>query len=509
MKVKIIILLACMSLLFICLFSCKDAANNTPCSHRDNDFNNLCDLCGKIYYGDNSTSGGSATDGDVSEDSNTGDNVITDGDSNNDSDSDEGVVYLLSDDGKSAEVVDYIGTAKEVKISEIYEGVPVTSISAAAFRNKEITSLIVPNSITNIPRGAFSGCNSLKSITLPFIGPEEGYDSASRLGYLFDTSSWAYNSRVPASLETVIITKASTIGDNAFNGCKHIKSVIIPDSVSNIGSDAFKDCDKLIEKENGVFYFDKWVVGFDDSTAIVSVREGTVGIAASSFSFAKKLRSLALPDSITYICNHAFSECSGLQYNLYNNGYYLGNGNNPYLALVKLKDNTISEFNIYANTKFIYTSAFSNCTNLTSITIPDSVTSIGDHAFSNCTNLTSIAIPDGVTSIGRRTFYGCTNLTSITIPHGVTSIGMSTFHLCSSLTSITIPNSVTSIGESAFYDCSSLTSITIPNSVTSIGGGAFQSCDNLTIKIEATSMPSGWASDWNFTGCPVIWGYTE
>ena len=117
--------------------------------------------------------------------------------------------------------------------------------------------------------------------------------------------------------------------------------------------------------------------------------------------------------------------------------------------------------------------AFSGCSSLTSITIPNSVTSIGQHAFHNCTGLTSITIGNSVTSIEFCAFSGCSSLTSIEIPNSVTSIGGDAFSGCSSLTSITIPNSVTSIGLGAFRDCSSLTSVTIPNSVTSIGDKAF------------------------------------
>ena len=124
--------------------------------------------------------------------------------------------------------------------------------------------------------------------------------------------------------------------------------------------------------------------------------------------------------------------------------------------------------------------AFFGCTGLTSITIPNSVTSIGGSAFYGCTGLTSITIPNSVTSIGEYAFYGCTGLTSITIPNSVTSIGNYAFYNCSGLTSITFPNSVTSIGSSAFSNCSGLTSITIPNSVTSIGNYAFSYCTSLT-----------------------------
>ena len=123
--------------------------------------------------------------------------------------------------------------------------------------------------------------------------------------------------------------------------------------------------------------------------------------------------------------------------------------------------------------------AFYDCSSLTSITIPNSVTSIGEYAFYGCSSLTSITIPNSVTSIGRYAFYGCSNLTSITIPSSIAEIGRSTFSGCSNLTSITIPENVTSIGGYAFYDCSSLKSITIPESVTEIGGEAFHGCSSL------------------------------
>ena len=124
--------------------------------------------------------------------------------------------------------------------------------------------------------------------------------------------------------------------------------------------------------------------------------------------------------------------------------------------------------------------AFSWCTSLKSITIPDSVTSIDAWAFSDCTSLTSVTIPNSVTSIGNGAFNACTSLTSVTIPNSVTSVGERAFFGCAGLTSITIPDSVTSIGKGAFRACTSLTSITIPDSLTSIGGWAFVDCTSLT-----------------------------
>ena len=123
---------------------------------------------------------------------------------------------------------------------------------------------------------------------------------------------------------------------------------------------------------------------------------------------------------------------------------------------------------------------FSGCP-LTSIEIPEGVTSIGQYAFGNCSSLTSIEIPSSLTSIGREAFSSCRSLTSITIPEGVTSIGQWAFNYCSSLISVTIPSSVTSIRGSAFSNCSSLTSVTIPSSVASIEFGVFNNCPKLKI----------------------------
>ena len=120
-----------------------------------------------------------------------------------------------------------------------------------------------------------------------------------------------------------------------------------------------------------------------------------------------------------------------------------------------------------------------DCSGLTSITIPSSVTSLGGDCFYYCSGLTSITIPSSVTSLGSHCFYYCSGLTSITIPSSVTSLGGYCFSGCSGLTSITIPSSVTSLGDYCFSGCSGLTSITIPSSVTSLGGACFEYCQNL------------------------------
>ena len=145
--------------------------------------------------------------------------------------------------------------------------------------------------------------------------------------------------------------------------------------------------------------------------------------------------------------------------------------------------------------------AFKGCSSLTSVSIPEGVASIGTYAFSDCSSLTSVTIPEGVTSIDSYAFQGCSSLTSVTIPEGVMSIDRYAFQGCSSLTSVTIPEGVTSIGDSAFSGCSSLTSVTIPDSVTSIGWDAFSGCSSLTsVKIPEGVTSIGTA----FSGCSSL-----
>ena len=152
-------------------------------------------------------------------------------------------------------------------------------------------------------------------------------------------------------------------------------------------------------------------------------------------------------------------------------------GANFYSGNIVIPESVIYKGNSY-NVTSIGTRAF-RISNVTSVSIPNTVTKISDSAFDNCLSLTSVNIPNSVTSIGQSAFYGCEKLTSITIPDGVTIIKDNTFAMCKKLSSINFGDSVESIGSSAFYGCESLTSLVIPNTVSYIGFGAFGNCSGL------------------------------
>ena len=146
-------------------------------------------------------------------------------------------------------------------------------------------------------------------------------------------------------------------------------------------------------------------------------------------------------------------------------------------------------------------SAFYSCPDLTSVEIPETVTSIGSYAFLG-TGLNSITIPSGVSIINIGAFTNCINLASITIPDGVTSIGVGAFRSCTNLTSMTIPDNVTSIGQYAFQGCTNLTSMTIPDNVTSIGQYAFSDCTGLTSVTIGKSVQT--MENYAFDGCNAL-----
>ena len=282
-------------------------------------------------------------------------------------------------------------------------------------------------------------------------------------------TNWSTDSRAPwysycNRVKTAAIgTGVTSIGNYAFNGCRSLTSVSIPDSVTSIGNHAFNVC---------------------SSRTSVSIPDSVTRIGSAAFSGCSGLQSITLPfvgesrktanETYQYPLGYIFGRDSDSGSTAVSQCRYSGGNESdtPYYIPSTLRSVTIKGGQILEG-------AFENCSMLTSITIPDSVTSIGSYAFYGCSSLTSIKIPGGITSIGNAAFYNCRSLTSITIPDSVTSIRDSAFYNCQSLTSITIPNGVTSIDYNAFGSCVRLQNALIPDSVMSIGEGAFCNCVNL------------------------------
>ncbi len=394
--------------------------------------------------------------------------------------------------------------------------------------NKDATELVlypqgragdytIPDSVTNIRDGAFSGSTRLTSVNIgagvTSIGKRVFAGCIKLKEILADQNNPAYS-----SLDGVLLNRDGSmlvmyplgrqgdysipdtiisIGGKAFSRCTNLTSVTIPEGVAIIGESAFANCSNLTS------------VTIPDSVTSIGER-----------AFARTgLINMTIPDSVTSIGNYAFRDCSSLTSvtigagvtSIIKESVFVGcrnlkeilvNENNPEYSsmdgvlfnkertkLLQYLRGRTGEYTIPDSVTSIEDAAFANCSNLTSVTIPDSVTSIGYRAFAQ-TGLTSVTIPDSVTSIEDRAFAQ-TGLTSVTIPDSVTGIGDSAFANCSNLTSVTIPESITSIGDHMFSGCSSLTSVTIPASVTSIGEGAFASTGLTSVRMPGSITSIG------------------
>lgn len=376
----------------------------------------------------------------------------------------------------------------------------VTIIDRYAFGGcSGLTSLSIPSSVTTIGDYAFSGCGGLNSITVASANPN--YDSRNNCNAIIETAT---NTLIVGCNNTVIPNTVTAIGNEAFYGCMGLASVDIPNSVTTIGSGAFYNCTNLSDIKYldlssvttiGMFAFENtaWLNNQPDGEIVYI---GTVayrykGTMPEGTSLTIRDGTLSIADGAFYF----YENCPGLKSITIPNSV-ITIGNHAFAQC-----NGLLSIDIPSSVTTIGGDAFMYCTSLTSVSIPNSVTTLGNEAFAGCSSLTSVELPNSISAINNYLFYGCSSLTNVTIPNTITSIGDNAFYNCSSLSSIAIPNSVTSIGNYAFYE-SGLTSVNIPHNVTSIGRYAFSYCSALT----SVSIPGSVTAigDGAFYRCPAL-----
>ncbi|MBQ7383303.1 MAG: leucine-rich repeat domain-containing protein [Clostridia bacterium] len=291
-----------------------------------------------------------------------------------------GLKFKLNEDKKSYCVTGYYTFAQnpstdqhKVIIPETHSNLPVISIDNEAFAYTPLEEIVIPSSIVHIGERAFRECRQLKSVVIPS-----------------SITSWGMEAFWGAGLETVTLSQGlTTISEGAFSNCKNLKSITIPDSVEIIGDSAFANCFLPTE---------------------LIIPDSVKKIGDNAFASCSNLKSITVSNNLTELGSNAFGEvlifgkpAAAPYYNEYDNGYYLGNENNPYLIFAKVKDTSRDSCQINPNTKFIHSEAFRSSA-ISSIVIPNGVISLGSAAFFLCENLENVSIPNSITHLGSYAF---------------------------------------------------------------------------------------------------------
>ncbi len=359
-----------------------------------------------------------------------------------------------------------------IKLSNIIIPSNISSIGNYAFSKcTSLTSIIVPNSVISIGKSAFSNCNTLEKITIPFVGKSK--DENGVFGYIFGASSYYYNGDyVPSSLkEVTILDGCEKIVDHAFYRCNLLTTINIPSSVLVIESYTFSNCDSLIIYCKALSSQNGW-----DSTWNPNDRPVYYGITSeNSFQI----------DELIYVIQNDEAVITR----------YIGDSSTIDIPnKVQLND---KEYNVSSIGNY----AFSKCSSLTSVIIPNNIISIGYSAFSNCKALEKITIPFVGKSKDENGIFGYI--------FGTPVYNYNDSYIPSSLKEVTILEGCEKISDYSFAKCKSLTTINIPSSVQSIGSYAFSNCNSLIIYCKALLSQSGWSSNWNPDNRPVYYGTTS